>query len=441
MTDKIELSDAMIRNLKPPSVGVKYYPDSKIQGFGIRISKHGLKTFYFSYRFKTERPRLSLGHYPNISLADARKLAGEATGLLYRGLDPELHLRLNEAETHASAEVTAHLDQAPIFQLALQDYIDKHLTTKCRPSTIRERSRNLRATFEPPWAAIPINEISPYHITRILDALVNDDKPSAANHAHADIKAFFSWCTARKMIKTSPVAGIPKPAATGTRSRTLTAEEIRQLWLATQAELNPIAKFIQLALVTGQRRGELAGMRWTELHYDQGYWEIPGARTKNGRDHIVPLSFLALDIIKSIAKTPLRLQPGYPEIRFSPYVFPAPSQPTKPFTDFSHSKARLETLAQIPHWCIHDLRRTMATGLADIGILPKPKKKLFNHSENEVHDLYDRFEYFKERCEAMHLWALYLKKAIAGEIKTPSIGKYDNPYARSEQTLDDRPGN
>lgn len=433
MTDKIELSDAMLRSLKLPATGVIYHPDSKIAGFGIRVSKHGLKTFYFIYRFKDQRPRLTLGHYPKISLAQARKRASEATGLLYRGLDPAIHLRLNEEDTHASADVTPHVSQAPIFTYALQEYIDKHLATKCRPSTQREVSRSLRSNFLQSWAAIPIDQITAFQVSEIIDAKIADDKPSAAIHAHADIKAFFAWCVARKMIKASPADTIPTPAAKGKRKRSLNAHEIQAVWLATEKEVNPIGKLVQLALVTGQRRGEIAGMRWDELHIKHGYWEIPGSRTKNGLDHIVPLSFLAIAIIDSVTKTPMPMQPGDTEIRFSPFVFPAQRLPAKPISDFSDTKERLDRLAAIAPWCIHDLRRTMATGLGEIGILPKPKKKLFNHAENEVHDTYDRFEYFKERCEAMHLWALYVKKAIAGQIETASIGAFDNPFARIEE--------
>lgn len=375
------------------------------------------------------RPRLNLGRYDQISLAKARKLAAEAHGLLLRGLDPAIHLHSKEEASLPSTTETVDAVKAPVFSSVLQDYISKYLVPNCKDSTRKEVARNLRAHFLQVWATIPIDEITTHHITSILDAKTSEGKPSAAIHAHSHIKTFFNWCVRRSLIAASPAEGLPKPASPKRRARYLKPDEIRALWLATEAEPNVIAKFIQVALVTGQRRGEIASMRWDELHMEDGYWEVPGARTKNGKDHIVPLSFLAKEILLSIPKAPLPIRPGEWEIRFSPYVFPSPRRPENMITNFSDSKERLEQVAGINSWCIHDLRRTVATGLAELGVQSKVRKKLFNHSENEVHDIYDRFDYFKERCEAMHLWALHLQKAISGSIQTQTGSVYKNPYA------------
>lgn len=437
MTHKIELTDAGVRSINPPSTGFIDHPDSKITGFGLRVMKTGLKTFYFQYRFNGKRPRMGLGRYPDTTLAKARDLAKQADGLLRRGLDPAIHLRLDEDETLAAADIAPEANQTQLFSVALQEYIDKYLANNCRPSTQAEVTWCLKSTFLQDWASLPIGDITPYHVSEIIDRKLKEGKPSAANHALSYIKTFFSWCVARTKIKASPADKIPKPAKKGARERYLNAAEIRSLWLATEIEPNPIAKLVQFALATGQRRGEIAGMRWDELNLKNGYWEIPGSRTKNGLPHVVPLSFLAFDILRTVTKTPMPMNPGDTEIRYSPFVFPAPRTPSKKLTHFTDTKKRLDELAKIEPWCIHDLRRTLTTGLSDIGTHPKVKKKLLNHSENEVHDLYDRFEYFQERCEALHKWAEYLTKAIAGEIETKSIATFHNPYARSRDELAD----
>jgi len=428
MAIKTELTDFAIRHLRRPHAGTDYHPDSKIPGFGIRVTQTGIKTFYFLYRFGSHRPRLNLGNYPGISLAQARKQAEIARGFLRRGLNPAIHLDVEDNLPHATDEAALAALQAPIFSIALQDYIAKHLVSHCSESTRKEVTSSLRASFLQAWANIPIDQITTDQIIKILDSKIEDGKPSSANHALSYIKAFFNWYVARKVIKASPARTIPKPAATVRRSRHLTGPEIRAIWLAAEVEINPIGKLVQLALVTGQRRGEIAGMRWDELFFDNGYWAIPGSRTKNGKDHVVPLSFLAKDILGTIAVTPLPMQPGDRQISYSPYVFPAPRAPDKPVTNFTDTKARLEQLANIAPWCIHDLRRTVATGLGDFSILPKVKKKIFNHSENEVHDIYDRFEYFKERCHALHQWAEYIEKAVSGSVKTSSSATFVNPY-------------
>lgn len=433
MTYKTELTDAAIRNFKLPSAGLVDLPDGKISGFGIRITKTGTKTFYFQYRFKDQRPRLNLGRYPDITLARARKKAEEARGLVRRGLNPKYHLQENnEAYSHASAAVTAEAISMPLFAHALEDYISKRLFINNRLSGAKETSRNLRSCFLPAWGARHLDDITASDVTQIIDAKLAEKKHSAANHALSQIKTFFKWCVDRKILKHSPAHGIPKPASSPSRTRYLKPHEIRDVWLATEAEPNPIAKLVQLALLTGQRRGEIAGMRWDELHLSDGYWAIPGARTKNGKDHIVPLSFLAKEVLNSISRTPLLLRDGDTVIGYSPFVFAAPKVPHRPTSDFSKTKARLDKLAGIAPWCIHDLRRTVATGIAELGVLPKVKKKLFNHSEDEVHDVYDRFDYFDERCEAMHRWALFVEKAIAGEISTISSGGFKNRFLSND---------
>lgn len=426
---KTALTDITIRSLKLPAASVVDHSDGKIAGFGIRVTSTGTKTFYFLYRFRNQRPRISLGRYPDITLAQARKKAEEARGLLRRGLNPKYHLQEDdEAISHASETVTADAVPVPLFAHALEDYISKHLFTNRRFSTAKETSRNLRAAFLPAWGAIPLDEIRASDVTKVIDAKVDDGKPGAAIHALSNIKTFFKWCVGRKIIRSSPAHGIPKPTTSPSRSRYLKPYELRAVWLATQAEPNPIAKLVQLAMLTGQRRGEIAGMRWDELQLNNGYWAIPGTRTKNGKDHIVPLSFLAKEILSSIPRTPLPPQYGDAIIRYSPFVFAAPIASHKPISDFSRPKTRLDQLAGIAPWCIHDLRRTIATGLAELGVLPKVKKKLLNHSESEVHDVYDRFDYFIERCEAMHRWAMFVQKAIAGEINTGSTGGFKNPF-------------
>lgn len=210
MKNNIVLTDLTIRSLKAPSAGVIDHADAKIAGFGLRVSHTGRKTFYFHYRFGEQRPRISPGRYPEVTLAHARKKAEEARGLLRRGLNPAHHLRVDETISHASEAVTADALPAPAFLHVLEEYVSKYLFTNCRIGTAKETSRNLRATFLHPWAAKPLDEIVSADVTRIIDAKIADGKPGAANHALSNIKTFFKWCVDRKLIKVSPAQGHPE---------------------------------------------------------------------------------------------------------------------------------------------------------------------------------------------------------------------------------------
>lgn len=220
--------------------------------------------------------------------------------------------------------------------------------------------------------------------------------------------------------------GMLRPTRPKKRDRHLKGLEIKSVWEATCAEPWPYGTLAQLMLLTAQRRSEVAGMRWDELNLRNGTWSIPGSRTKNGKDHIVPLSNFATEIIQKILPIPLNFRAGKPVI-LSPFVFPRPRNPAEPMKWFSNAKARMENRSDVEDWKLHDLRRTAASTFGQLGVDPKARKKILNHAENSVTDIYDRFDYFEQRCEALHRWAEYVRKAIAGEITAPSE-PYKNPF-------------
>lgn len=213
--------------------------------------------------------------------------------------------------------------------------------------------------------------------------------------------------------------GMPRPTRPNKRDRYLKGLEIQSVWAATSAEPWPYGYLAQLMLLTAQRRSEVAGMRWDEFNLPNGTWTIPGSRTKNGKDHIVPISNFAAEIILNIRPVPLKRQPGE-AVTFSPYVFPRPKNPAEPMKWFADAKARMEKRADVKDWTLHDMRRTAASTFGEFGVDIKARKKILNHAENSVTDIYDRFDYFEQRCEALHLWAEHVRKAIVGEITAPS---------------------
>ncbi|MCH7558876.1 MAG: SDR family oxidoreductase [Planctomycetes bacterium] len=181
--------------------------------------------------------------------------------------------------------------------------------------------------------------------------MVERGSGGAANNAYAAISKFFNWCLSRDLIEISPCVGIARPTKRNTRDRVLCDDELKTLWPAVQAAGYPFGQIVQLLILTAQRRGEVTSMEWDDIDWEAKLWHIPEERTKNGRPHTVPLSAPALVILKSVPAIHERL------------LFPARGKTSTYFSGFGRCKERLDKLLNINPWCLHDLRRTAATGM------------------------------------------------------------------------------
>jgi integrase len=156
---------------------------------------------------------------------------------------------------------------------------------------------------------------------------------------------------------------------------------------------------VKLLILTAQRRGEVAGMRWSELDLDKRQWLIPGERTKNKRSHLLPLSDAAVELLKAV--------PRLNDI----LVFPARGREMEVMSGFSKMKPKLEAICPISDWGMHDLRRSAATGMARLGVPPDVVERVLNHSSGKfagVAGVYNRFEYAPEMRDALELWARHI---------------------------------
>jgi integrase len=231
----------------------------------------------------------------------------------------------------------------------------------------------------------------------------------------AVIRKFFSWAVERSIIEVSPALHVKKPSAEASRDRVLSDAELRLIWLAAEALGYPYGPLVRLLALTGQRRSEIAGMRRDEL--SGALWTIPAQRTKNGRAHEVPLSTAAQAVLAAL-----------PRIAGSDYVLTANGR--GPASGFARAKNKLDaavlTLAQehaaerrqnepvrITPWRLHDLRRTMASGLARLGTSPHVIEAILNHRSGVVSGVaavYNRHQYLDEKRAALEQWARHLKQ-------------------------------
>jgi integrase len=204
------------------------------------------------------------------------------------------------------------------------------------------------------WSDRPARNISRAEVREMLDRLMADGTPVLANRVHSITRKFFGWAAEHEIIPASPVAGLKAPAVEKSRDRVLTDQELRTVWNAAEGADPIYGAMVRLLVLTGQRRGEVAGMEWAELDLKNRLWSLPGARTKNGRAHDVPLSRQAIAIINALPRTSERCL-------FSPTGNAA-------INGFGKPKDRLDELCGFADWTVHDLRRTVASGMARLGI-------------------------------------------------------------------------
>jgi integrase len=274
-----------------------------------------------------------------------------------------------------------------------------------RENTARETERLLRAGFVPSWGERDIQSITRNDVNVVLDGYLAEGSPSAAIHALAAVRKFFNWCVERGLLEASPCERIGRPAPIRSRERTLDDLELAAVWAGAEQVGYPYEQLVQLLLLTAQRRGEVAGMLWSELDLEKAVWLLPASRTKNKRPHYVPLSGGALRIISSLS----RAHPAY--------VFPARGNDEATLSGFSKFKRRLDTLAGLSEaWTLHDLRRSAATGMAGLGVPPHIVERILNHvsgSFGGVAGIYNRFAYEAEMRQALEMWGGHLEKISA----------------------------
>lgn len=382
---KTNLTDRTVQAAKPKNGKRTYIWDSKVTGFGLRIEATGSKIFVVKYRFKGQQRMVTLDRYPSITLADARAKAYAIIGRAQNGEDP------NQTGLLPSKNGS--------FASVLDSYFEKHCSPNLRLSSRTEVERVLRKEFLSHWASWDIGDITKQDIVATLDRIIGYGTPSAANHAFAYINHFFNWSVSRGIINQSPSHGLTPPAPKVSRNRVLSDHELITVWNEAQNTPYPFGAIVQLLILTGQRRGEVTNMSWSQIDNQNRIWTLPPGLTKNKREHNLPLSEPVTEIIESLPHLSKKL------------VFPALGSDDNSFSGFSKCKKRLSDACKIDPWTLHDLRRTMATGLARLEVQPHVIEKILNHSSGTISGvaaIYNRFQYLDEMRDALNLWADYV---------------------------------
>jgi integrase len=403
---RVALTDRFVARIKPDKHGRTDYFDEVTTGLALRIGEGGHRSwcFHFTSPKDGRRARYSMGTYPATSLSRARALAIEAKGFVEAGQDP----RDVFAAKDAAAMTVANLVTA---------YLDKHVKPNLR--TADALKRRFTKNVLPIIGSVKLADLHKRDVNRVTDPILARDAAMEATRVFEDLRAMLRWAVARGDLDHNSMEGMRKPAESEARERVLSDDEIRLLWNGLPSSLarsKQCQRIIKLCLVTAQRIGEVAGMRKDELDLKACVWSLPGARTKNGYPHAVPLSSLALSVIKEAIS----------DAGKSAFVFPAEEGPLPP-----HAVARTIGRAQeadeerpegrfgIAHWTAHDLRRTALTGMAKLGMAPIVLGHVANHRTTTkagvTLGVYIQHGYQKEVREALELWADRLSAVIAGD--------------------------
>lgn len=412
--------------------------DEKLPGFGLKVTPAGGKSYL--YRFRLARPgeaartapaKYSIGKHGELTPEQARKRAQDLAALVAQGIDPrELEADRRRAKDDArrraeeQARVETDLAFARIADLWLAHYEGEKGR---RPSSVRQAKLVVENYLKPALGGKPMPYIARSDLLPILDA-VPVAKKAMRRAVFAYARVLFGWAAGRGDIERNPLVDMVKPIAPKPRDRVLDDTELVSIWNATLAMPKLWGAFYRIAILTGQRREEVAALRWAELDRGAREWVIPAARAKNGLVHLVPLSDAVLAELDALAGGKAWPKGG----------FVLTSTGATPISGFSKAKKALDEkaqeqrkqglaegmeLAELPAWRLHDLRRTVATGLQRLGIRFEVTEAVLNHvsgAKGGVAGIYQRYDWKSEKRAALDAWANHVDR-LTNEVDLSNV--------------------
>jgi len=391
------LTDLQVKRFAPRE---KMYEESDSKGLYIRILPTGLKTWIFRYVFDGSRRRMVLGRYPAVSLAEARQAHSKAQADAEKGIDPAA----------VALEAKRARKAAPTFRELIDELWDIELKGK---KSGAETKRLIEKDVTPLWGKRRVQDITRRDVVLLLDN-IRSRAPITANRVHGALGRAFNFAAERGIIVDSPCTRIRKPLETP-RDRVLSDDEIRTFWYGLDSvDIYPATRCaLRLILITGQRPGEVAGMEWSEL--DGDLWIIPPGRMKNGLEHKVPTTRMFHDILEEV-----RPYSGDKQFVFASSHKGGTSPIAVRTMARSVTRHRIEIGIKKP-FVPHDLRRTVRTRFAELGIDDVTAEKVLGHQLQGVLKTYNRHEYAEEKRAALEAWEDKLR-FILGQ-KTKKIAK------------------
>ena len=414
---RTKLTDRSV-NRKTPATGQIEMWDTVLPGFGLRISYGGKRTYFVMVRIDGRQRRLTVGNAALIGLAEARDAAREMMRNAAKGIDPKERERIARREAQKARQETF----GSIAALYMQEHGSK------RKSGV-ELQRKLDRDILPEIGHLPIADITRADIKHLLLKKAATS-PVAANRLLALIRPIFVYAMDEERLDSVPnFRNLTQPETP--RDRVLRDDEVRDVWRGCLRIGHPYGHAVRFMLLTAQRRGEVAGLTRDELN-DEG-WKLPSERSKNGSGHLVPVAPLAQTILGDC-----------PRLNSSDLVFAGWRRGEKKETceigGWAMLKGRLDGVIMeirredaemagndadevkpLPHWTVHDLRRTAATGMQSLGFTDEVVDRVLNHVLPGVRRTYNRFSRDPEKRLALEAWAQHVEAIVSGEAAPSNV--------------------
>ena len=364
--------------------------DDKLPGFGLRKFKSGAATFFVKYNVGKQQRRMSLGVATANRLEGARADAERILAKAKLGDDPQAVKRAQRAKTAT----------------ALGGLVDRYLEARqddVSATYFVDTTRYLTEVWKP-LHGYAVDAVTRRDVVNVLDTVAKERGKPTADHAKAALSTFYAWLIERGYCDTSPLLHIKARGNGGGRDRVLSETEVASVWRASR-NLGDYGTIVRLLILTGQRKSEIADLEWSEIDFAKEQLELPAARTKNSRAHVVPLGTRALAALAGVAERAGR-----------DFVF---GEGSRGFQGWSKSKGVLGSKlpADMPAWTLHDLRRSVVTHINENGIAePHVIEAVLNHVSGHragVAGVYNRAAYSTEKRAALQAWGEHVSALVA----------------------------
>jgi len=403
MARSVRLTDSKIAGIKPILGDRLEFPDDVVKGLRVRVGSGGTKTFIYRARFGGKPRNFALGQYDakRFTLANARDLARKMQGDISEGRDP-----------------AGQLGRKPGDDGRLKGLVELYFQREVRgrKRTADAIERTFKVDILPTLGERLADTITRADITKLVERVTfkaTKETPRQGRMVHQLLSAFFNWALPRlDRLEANPCVGAWRPAVSASRDRVLSQDEIKTLWNAA-GDAGEFGKGVRLLILTGQRRSEVLEAKWAEFNVDAKVWTIPAARAKNGKANLVPLSDAALALIASIDRTSK-----------SGFLFPAKGNPSAPMSGFTQLWGKVLKAVEkdlegpVERFTMHDIRRTLATGLQRLGTRLEVTEAVLNHQSGSragIVAVYQRHHFADEKRHALDAWAAELQRIVAGE--------------------------
>lgn len=385
-------TDRWLNSCPVPPQGRLEYADALCPGLYLRVTARRVKSFSVLLRVNRRQQRRTIGQYPGVSLAGARAEALNMLRGAAAGVDPRQPL------DEAASLLT--------YSELVAEYAERHLVLNTRSyrniqsGLLHLALRHLRTR--------PVAGIAKREFVAAVDSIAAAGTPQAAVNVLRWLKMMFNWAVDRDMLPANPCERIRPAAKTVERDRVLSDAEIAAVWKASSKLPTPYGEMYRMFMLTGQRRSEVATMRWNDIASD--VWTIPREKVKKDRSHAVPLTSIALDTLAELAKRPRAVADGF--------VFTTTGGKSAT-GNFAKIKRDLDQLSGVTGWTIHDIRRTVRSKLAELGVSRDVARKVMNHEDGKVDRIYNRHEYLAEKREALEQWERMMKTLMISSSSMP----------------------